>query len=232
MRRDLPDHVKGAILLGGVAALALAAVVFLLLPRFAPDTAGAHERTPPPAADEGRNWAEASAPPPRPRAAGPGRLEPPDSTEMTLTVPALDRVDGVRVKSAPGSEDGPLRYGAMHVLGTGYPWQPNQNTYIAGHRLGFPGTPSDRLFWDLDDLKTGDTVLLTDADDRRYEYRVFQKRVVGPEDISVAKPVPGKDVVSLQTCTLPDYSERLVVQAELVDGPGGLPGPTPEAYGS
>lgn len=120
----------------------------------------------------------------------------------------------------------------MHVLGTGYPWQPNQNTYIAVHRLGFPGTPSDRLFGDVDDLETGYAVLLTDADDRRYEYGVFRRRVVGPEDIYIAKPVSGKDVVSLQTCTLPDYSERLVVQSELVHGPGNFPGPPPEAYGS
>jgi hypothetical protein len=42
--------------------------------------------------------------------------------------------------------------------------------------------------------------------------------------------VPGKkSVVSLQTCTLPDYAMRLVVQAELVadgdpSGGFGLPG--------
>lgn len=31
------------------------------------------------------------------------------------------------------------------------------------------------------------------------------------------EPVPGRDVVSLQTCSLPDYAERIVVQAELVE---------------
>jgi sortase A len=29
--------------------------------------------------------------------------------------------------------------------------------------------------------------------------------------------VEGKSVVSLQTCTLPDYKERLIVQGELVE---------------
>jgi hypothetical protein len=34
--------------------------------------------------------------------------------------------------------------------------------------------------------------------------------------------VPSKSVVSLQTCTLPDYAKRLVVQAESVaDDPSG-----------
>ncbi len=37
----------------------------------------------------------------------------------------------------------------------------------------------------------------------------------------MTEPVPGKSVVSLQTCTLPDYSQRYVVQAELVDVSGG-----------
>jgi sortase A len=46
---------------------------------------------------------------------------------------------------------------------------------------------------------------------------VFRGFVVGPDDYHVTEPVPGKSVVSLQTCTLPDYSERLVVQGELAD---------------
>ncbi|MDQ4004084.1 MAG: sortase [Actinomycetota bacterium] len=29
-------------------------------------------------------------------------------------------------------------------------------------------------------------------------------------------PVAGKSIVSLQTCTLPDYSDRLIVRGELV----------------
>jgi sortase A len=32
----------------------------------------------------------------------------------------------------------------------------------------------------------------------------------------VTRLLPGKNIVSLQTCTLPDYSKRLIVQAEKV----------------
>jgi sortase A len=46
---------------------------------------------------------------------------------------------------------------------------------------------------------------------------VFRSFVVGARDYHVTELVPGKSVVSLQTCTLPDYSERIVVQAELAD---------------
>jgi sortase A len=48
---------------------------------------------------------------------------------------------------------------------------------------------------------------------------VFRRKIVGPREVSVAEPVPGKGMVNLQTCTLPDYAERLVVQAALVHGP-------------
>jgi sortase A len=40
--------------------------------------------------------------------------------------------------------------------------------------------------------------------------------VVAPEDVEVMEPAAGKSVVSLQTCTLPDFSNRLIVQGELV----------------
>jgi sortase A len=39
--------------------------------------------------------------------------------------------------------------------------------------------------------------------------------VVNPDAYYVTDPVPGRSVVSLQTCTLPNYAQRLIVQAEL-----------------
>ena len=59
-----------------------------------------------------------------------------------------------------------------------------------------------------------DEVILADADGGVYTYEVFKKTFVGPTDLSVTEPVRGRDIVTLQTCTLPDYSQRLVVQAE------------------
>jgi sortase A len=87
--------------------------------------------------------------------------------------------------------------------------------YIAGHRLGFPGTKSYLVFWDLNKLENGDEVILTDANGTRYTYEVFKTLVVNPDAYYVTQPVAGRSVVSLQTCTLPDYKQRLVVQAEL-----------------
>ncbi|MDQ4026568.1 MAG: sortase, partial [Actinomycetota bacterium] len=57
-----------------------------------------------------------------------------------------------------------------------------------------------------------------DANGREYTYEVFNNFVVDPTDVWVTEPVPGKNILTLQTCTLPDYAQRVVVQAELVDG--------------
>lgn len=147
--------------------------------------------------------------------------KPPKENTLNLTVPKLARVDRVPVKTGGITDTQALRQGALRVEGTGLPWQRGANTYIAGHRLGFPGTKSHLLFWDLDKLVRDDRIFLKDANGTVYEYTVFHKEVVGPDAVRVADPVAGKSIVTLQTCTLPDYSERLVVQAELVGDPVG-----------
>ena len=62
-------------------------------------------------------------------------------------------------------------------------------------------------------------IYVTDADGTRYTYKVFEEFTVGPSDTSVTNTEPGKNILTLQTCTLPDYSRRLIVQAERVEGP-------------
>ncbi len=144
------------------------------------------------------------------------RAKTPESKRLELSVPALDRVDGVPVYDAPESGyDQALHDGVVHVRGTGFPWQDVANVYIAGHRVGYPGTKSNLVFWDLNELEKGDQIFLTDADGKRYTYEVFAKRVISPDTTSILRPTKGKNIISLQTCTLPDYSRRLIVQGEL-----------------
>ncbi len=98
------------------------------------------------------------------------------------------------------------------------------NTYIAGHRVGYPGTPSDHVFYDLPNLVAGDEVILTDANGQTYTYAVSKILEVPITDLSVTAPV-GRDVVSLQTCiedfgdywTMgPTWNVRYVVRADRV----------------
>jgi sortase A len=139
----------------------------------------------------------------------------PDNSTLKLTVPEMQRVRNVPVYDGSVNDEAALHDGALHLKGSGFPWQTGANVYIAGHRLGFPGTKSYLVFWDLDKLENGDEVILTDADGTRYTYEVFKEFVVNPDDMHVTQPVAGRNVVTLQTCTLPDYKQRLIVQAEL-----------------
>ena len=144
------------------------------------------------------------------------RPDAPENKTLKLTVPDMKRLKNVPVRdAAERGEEKALHDGTLHVRGTGFPWQEEANVYIAGHRLGYPGTKSHRVFWNLNELKKGDEIVLTDADGTRYTYRVFKKFVVDPTDVHVMRPVAGKNIVSLQTCTLPDYSRRMIVQGEL-----------------
>ena len=144
------------------------------------------------------------------------RIQTPENKELRLTVPGMDRVDEVPVYDAaePGY-DKALHDGVVHVRGTGFPWQKGANVYIAGHRVGYPGTKSNLVFWDLNTLQKGDEILLTDSDGTQYTYKVFEKRVISPSEVGILRPIAGKNIVSLQTCTLPDYSHRLIVRGEL-----------------
>src|SRR4028118_1203905 len=113
----------------------------------------------------------------------------PESKKLELTVPALDRVDGVPVYDAPESGyEKALHDGVVHVRGTGFPWQDVANVYIAGHRVGYPGTRSNLVFWDLDKLEKGDEIFLTDAEGKTYSYKVFDKFVVDPSAARAPPP--------------------------------------------
>ena len=141
--------------------------------------------------------------------------EPPGDSTMTLTVPEMKRVDRVPVYTGPVHDKAALHDGTLHLEDTGFPWQTGANVYIAGHRMGFPGTRSYLVFWDLDMLEAGDRIFLTDADGTRYTYSVYKSIIVDPDASYITRPVPGKSIISLQTCTLPNYAQRLIVQAEL-----------------
>lgn len=150
-------------------------------------------------------------------ASSPAAVTKEDRNEsMRLTIPQMRRVRNVPVFTASTENKAKLDTGVVHLKDTGFPWQEEANVYIAGHRLGYVGTPSWLAFWDLNKVDVGDRIFVTDALGRKYEYRVFKDFVVDPTDVFVTRPLEGRNVLTLQTCTLPDYSRRLIVQAEKV----------------
>jgi sortase A len=153
----------------------------------------------------------------------------PDDPTLFLTVPRLG-IYGHTVRN--DDSEYALDLGAIKVPGSGFPWEKKDtNTYIACHRIGWPGNESYNQCLSLPAMQMGDEIFLQDTLGRVYQYRISELRAVSPNDSWIANPVPGKDVVSLQTCTetIEDWwtlgpglfgggpeSGRLVAQAERV----------------
>jgi len=143
-------------------------------------------------------------------------LEPPKDKTLKLTIPEMKHIEDDTIPMGKGTNEALFHdHAAVHLRDTGFPWQRTANVYIAGHRIGFPGTDSNLAFYDLEDLKKGDKVYLEDAKGREYTYQVFNKLIVDPANLSVLRPIKGKNIVSLQTCTLPDYTNRVIYRAVL-----------------
>jgi sortase A len=112
-----------------------------------------------------------------------------------------------------------LANGIAHNPHTSLPWSQSaqRNVYLAGHRMGYRGTWSRMIFYNLDKLKEGDEVVLKDRAGTSYRYRVSEVFVVDPSDSWVMGQVRGRDMVTLQTCTpYPTFEKRLIVRADRV----------------
>jgi sortase A len=137
----------------------------------------------------------------------------PEDKTLYLTIPKLGLED---IPAFDTVSEEKLRDGTVHIPATGYPWQKGANVFIAGHRIGYENTPSYYVFFRLDELANGDEILLEDSGGGQYLYRINKQVVVGSNSVGVMNPVGGKSLITLQTCTLPDYEERLIVQGELI----------------
>ena len=148
-------------------------------------------------------------------ARGPRHYELPDGAVMGLTIKALG-IHDVPVFDSVG--EWALGHGVGHDPETSMPWSsaPQRNVYLAGHRLGFPGTDSHLIFYRLNDLGSGDEILLKDRDGKKYRYRVSETFKATPEDSWVTGQVENRDLVTLQTCSGPNWERRLIVRADRV----------------
>lgn len=154
---------------------------------------------------------------------------PPEDPTLFLTVPKLGLYNHTVRNDL---SEWALDLGAIKLPSTGFPWEKEDtNTYIACHRVGWPGTESYNQCLNLPLMQKGDEVYLVDTKGRVYEYRVSEVFGISPMDVWVKDPIAGRDVVSLQTCTETPYdwwsmgaglfgggpeSGRLVVRADRV----------------
>ncbi len=73
------------------------------------------------------------------------------------------------------------------------------------------------IFYNLDEVREGEKVVLGDRTGRSYEYRVSETFLADPSDSWVVGQVRGRDMLTLQTCTpIPTFEKRLIIRADRV----------------
>lgn len=88
------------------------------------------------------------------------------------------------------------------------------NMVLAGHRTTH-GAP----FRDLDELRRGDLILVTDGSGFPVMYRVDETFVVEPEDMWITYDIPGRSLLTMFAChPMGSSSQRIVVRSSLVAG--------------
>ncbi len=151
---------------------------------------------------------------PRPEPQKPA-IPTPRTNDMWMSVPKMGLYNDYIANT---SSHAALDQGAIKLPSTGFPWQESANPYIAGHVLGWQGTGSWQQFANLPYMDFGDKVYLGDANGTTYTYEVTEVFTVAPNESWVTHPIPGRDMVTLQTCLNPPaYDVRLVVRADRVD---------------
>lgn len=119
---------------------------------------------------------------------------------------------GVDKVVVEGVDDESLKKGPGHYPETAFPGKAG-NAVVSGHRTTY-GSP----FYRLDELKPGDEIIMEDTAGTPHKYKVTEKKIVLPTDLSVV--VPSTDArLTLTTCH-PRFSakQRLIIVAAL-EGP-------------
>ena len=115
-----------------------------------------------------------------------------------------------------------LKKGAAHAKGTAFPGSKgakNNNVFIFAHSTLNPwDVPKyNAIFYLLRKLEVGDRIT-TFYQGKRYDYIVYDKKVVGAKDVRYLTEPSAEPVLTLQTCDPPGTQlRRLIITANLVD---------------
>lgn len=112
-----------------------------------------------------------------------------------------------------GTSEKVLASGVGHLRESSLPaGGENTRAILTSHR----GLPSSKLFTRLDELKEGDLFFINICDET-LAYQIYSVQVIRPDETEELAIIPGKDIVSLVTCTPYGLNtHRLVVNGERV----------------
>jgi sortase A len=123
-----------------------------------------------------------------------------------LRIPSINLFEPVRA----GVARSVLDQGVGHWAGTSDPGREG-NVVLAGHR-----TTWSKPFHDLDDLRSGDIVYVTDSDGIEIVYRVSTTFIVDPEDLWITFDSEESTLTMFACHPKGSLAQRIVVVAELI----------------
>lgn len=133
----------------------------------------------------------------------------PTGTMARLKLPAID----LDLPVYHGTSERTLLRGAGHLQGTSLPvGGDGTRSVLTGHR----GLANAEMFSRLDEVTVGDTFII-EVLGEVLTYRVERVQVVEPDQTEEIRPRPGRDLVTLVTCTpLGINTQRILVTGERV----------------
>lgn len=129
----------------------------------------------------------------------------------TSVIPAVNPTD-------PKDYGEALKKGVAHASTSYFPDE-DGTVYLFSHSTNYDWFVSDlnAVFYLLKNLTEGDLIVVY-YKGRQYTYKLREKRVVAPTDVSYLIPQKGTKTLILQTCWPPgSTSERLLLFADLVE---------------
>lgn len=111
-----------------------------------------------------------------------------------------------------------LENGVAHLKGSALPGK-SGNVFIFGHSSYYEDRPGNykQIFAKLNDLVPGDIIEIQSRN-ARYIYKILDKKIVEPNDVSIANQNYNLKQITLMTCwPVGSTAQRLVVVGELVE---------------
>lgn len=151
------------------------------------------------------------------------QVSPPDNRliipKIGKNIPIVNMDSELDLNVLPGEFEGKvqesLRGGVLHYPGTAEPGQYG-NAFITGHSSYYPWDPGQYkdVFALLDKLEVGDIYYIY-FKQKKYAYKVREKKVVSPVETSVLDQPKEEKISTLMTCTpVGTAINRLIIVAE------------------
>jgi sortase A len=131
-----------------------------------------------------------------------------EEQQTILTIPSAD----IEIPIVEGETEETMLEGAWHFPKSA-PLNSTGNTVIFAHRF-HKVPPAKDTFYNLDKVKVGDQIIITNKNDETFKYKVTENKVIAKNDRSILDPTE-QEVLTLVTCTpLWTAKKRLIVTAK------------------